>query len=95
MNSVRRRAGREDLVLNAPDEGFVHEFCRLDIGRKHHHGHEGKIDLLTGLQGQVVDVRLERDDPAVQQLTWRADPCRPKSSMTSTPPLATACTGAR
>ena len=59
------------LVADAAEEGFVHEIVRIEIRREHQEDVEGHLELRAGVQGQVVDVAVERDDPAVEQVHRR------------------------
>ena len=68
----RRRALREDLVVNTAKERFVDQFGRLDVRREDDEHHERQVDLLARLQRQEVDAAFERRDPAVEQRVRRA-----------------------
>ena len=60
-----------DLVADAPQEGLVDEVGRVEVRREHDEHVEGDLDLLPGVERQVVDALLERDDPTVEEILGR------------------------
>src|SRR5262249_7841278 len=72
LDEVRnRRALREDFVLNAAQEGLVHQLLRLDVRCKYDHRREWELELLASQQRHEVHAAFERDDPTVQQIARR------------------------
>ena len=59
------------MVLNASKEGFVDKIGRIQIGRKDYECLERQMELLSGLQREIVDSAFERDNPSVQQVARR------------------------
>ncbi len=57
-----------DLGLDAPQERLVDQGLGVEVGRERHHHVEGNLDLLAARECQDVDVAIERDHPAVEQL---------------------------
>src|SRR5205085_5195564 len=53
-----RRAFRKNLVMDAPQEGFVHELARPDVRREDNQRHERNVEFLPGLQRQEIDPAL-------------------------------------
>src|SRR5215471_608615 len=66
-----RRPLRKNLVLDAAQERLVDQRAGLQVGREHDENIEWQLDLLSAGQRQEVDAALERNDPAVQQLSRR------------------------
>ena len=96
LHEVRvRRALGEHLVLDAAEERLVHQFRRLEVGGEHDEHDERQLELLarSAASGSRRGSRAARSSGSGGRA---AEQCwRPKSSMTSTPPLAMAWTGAR
>src|SRR5207247_8658576 len=67
-----RRALRENLVANAPQERLVGELGRLQVRREDQQHDERNLDGLARLERQEIDPALERPDPSVQQIPRRA-----------------------
>ena len=65
---LARRAFGEHLVLDAPQERLVDQFSRLQVRGKHNEHDKREVELLPGLERQVVHTALERNDPAVQEI---------------------------
>ena len=80
--------------MDAAEERFVDELRRPDVGGEDDQHHERQLELLP-----VFSVRKSTrlSSGTIQRFSRSRGEhrCRPKSSMTSTPPLATAWTGAR
>src|SRR6266545_254396 len=66
-----RRALRKNLVMDAAEKGFIHQFRRANVRGKHNHGHERDVELLPCLERQEIDAAFERYDPPVQQIPRR------------------------
>src|SRR5439155_18855556 len=67
---VRRRL-HLDLVLDASKERLVDERRRRAVRREDEEHIEGHLDLATVVQREEVDVAVEGDDPAVQEILRR------------------------
>ena len=68
VNCSMRRILDRNLVGNPAQERLVGERRRIEVRRKHDEHVERHLELLAGVQRQVVDAALERHDPAVQQV---------------------------
>src|SRR4051794_33323809 len=68
---VGRGALGEHLVADAAQERLVHQIARADVGGERNQRDERQLELLAGLQREIVDAALERHDPAVQQVARR------------------------
>ena len=55
--------------MNSPEERLVHERRGPQVRREDEQHGERQLELLAGLQREVVDAALERHDPAVEKLT--------------------------
>src|SRR5438093_13273264 len=66
-----RRRLDADLVADAPQERLVDEVSRIEVRREDDEHVEGDLDLLAGMQREVIDALLERDDPPVEKVFWR------------------------
>src|SRR5687767_1503828 len=64
-----RRAFAENLVMDAPQECFVYELRRLDVGGKHDQRHEWQVEFLPSLKREEIDTALEGNDPPIQQVS--------------------------
>src|SRR5438309_3670045 len=65
---LHRRRLDPDLVADAPQEGLVDEVGGVEVRREDDQHVERDLDLLAGVQRQVVDALLERNDPPVEQV---------------------------
>src|SRR5437762_9159754 len=66
-----RRSLDPDLVTDAPEERLVDEVGRVEVRREDDEHVERDLDLLTGVQREVVDALLERHDPSVEEVLGR------------------------
>src|SRR4051794_20948666 len=62
------RIGDFNLMPDAPEKRVVHEVLRVKVGREDDQHIERYLQLLARLKGQVVDLALKGDDPAIQQI---------------------------
>src|SRR5207249_11551481 len=60
-----------DLVADAAKERLVDEIGWVEVRREDDEHVERDLDLLTGVQSEVVDALLQRDDPSVQEVLGR------------------------
>src|SRR5262249_34371147 len=56
-----------NLVRNAAQEGFIHQFMRLDVGREDDELVERHLDFFAGGQRQEIIALFQRDNPAIEQ----------------------------
>src|SRR6185503_5879531 len=68
---LRRRRLDLDLVLDAPQERLIHQGRVRAVRREHEQHVERDLDLAAIGRRQEVDVAVERDDPAVEELIGR------------------------
>src|SRR2546426_209575 len=68
---LRRRRLDLDLVLDASQECFIHQRRGRPVRREDEQDVERDFDLATVAGRQEVDVAVERDDPAVEELVGR------------------------
>src|SRR3989441_6497068 len=66
-----RRRLQLDLVLDAPEERLVDERRRRAVRRENEEHVEAHLDLAAVGEREEVDVPIERDDPAVEELIRR------------------------
>src|SRR5439155_18385269 len=66
-----RRRLDTDLVSDASEEGLVDEVGGIEVRREDDEHVERDLDLLAGVQRQVVHALLERDDPPVEKILRR------------------------
>src|SRR5947209_3054829 len=66
-----RRRLDADLVADAAEERLVDEVGRVEVRREDDEHVEWDLDLLAGVQREVVDTLLERDDPPVEEVLRR------------------------
>ena len=59
-----------NLVLDPTQESLVSKLGRLEIGGEHHNLVEWNLQLGTGHEGEVIDLRFERNNQPVEQLLW-------------------------
>src|SRR5262249_39987611 len=62
-----------NLVRNTAQKGFIGERGWIQVSREHDQDVEGNLELLAGVQRQIIDPALKRNDPTVQQL-FRTNP---------------------
>src|SRR5437867_4042869 len=67
---LERRVLDGNLVRNSPQKRLGPERRRIEVRREHGEHVERHLELLAGVQREVVDAALERHDPAVQELFW-------------------------
>src|SRR5688572_2160492 len=67
----RRRRLDLDLVLDAPQERFIHQRGGRAVRREDEEYVERHLDLATVARRQEVDIAVERDDPTVEELVGR------------------------
>src|SRR5258707_9405392 len=65
---TRRRDG--EAVSESPKERLLGEIVGTQVAGEDQHLLEGYLILLSGVQRQVVNSILERDDPAVEKIAW-------------------------
>src|SRR5437867_5757731 len=66
-----RRRLDADLVADAAEEGLVDQVRRVEVRREDDQHVKGDLDLLAGVQREVVNALFKRDDPAVEQVLRR------------------------
>src|SRR2546430_1847068 len=66
-----RRRLDADLVANAAEERLIDQVGRIEVRREDDEHVERDLDLLAGVQREVVDALLERNDPAVEEVFRR------------------------
>src|SRR5262245_23006623 len=62
------RINDRNLVGDAPQKRLVGQRSRIQVRRERDEDFERHLKLLSGMQRQVVDTTLERDDPTVEQV---------------------------
>src|SRR5205823_10099011 len=66
-----RRRLDADLVADAAEERLVHEIGGIEVRREDDQHVKGDLDLLAGVEREVVDALFERHDPPVQEVLRR------------------------
>src|SRR5215212_3552113 len=65
---LERRIVDRNLVRDAAQERFVGELLRVEIRREYRQHVERNLEFLAGVQRQVVDAALQRNNPPVEQV---------------------------
>ena len=71
--SLPGRRGDIKPISHPAQKGVIHQPFKVQVSGKNEQLLERDLDLLAGVQGQVIGLPLQRDDPAVQQVQ-RIDP---------------------
>ena len=59
-----------DLVMDPAQRPRIHQLLRRNIGREHQQLVERCRELLSGVKGQEINPRFERNDPPVDHVLW-------------------------
>jgi hypothetical protein len=63
------RTGDFHLDLNTAQEGVINELGGVEVGAEDDEQLEGRDDGLPGIEAQEIDLALQGDDPAVEQVS--------------------------
>ena len=65
---IERGILRENLVRNAAQKRFVCERSGLEVGGEDNQHIERNLEFSSGVQIQIIDPRLERHNPSIEQV---------------------------